>query len=177
MDSRWLTPGDSSRTGSWSGDRAGHERRRPLVLSSHARASHGDTALARRRVDVLTAILVGAVMCAFCFVNLSLHGYPGVGLFASEGFYRENIALRVEMFEVSARCTSQRSTWVSPRSRFWLCATQLVPASRVGGRCSLPCRQRWCCSMRRHLPRRTSSSTALRRWWLPRSSVSCGCAV
>ncbi len=100
MDSKWITPGDS--WGYW------FMVWGPVLVTSAAALwfypfMREPAMVIRhwlgRRVDVLTATLVGAVMCVFCFVNLSLHGYSSVGLFASEGFYRENIALRVEMFD------------------------------------------------------------------------------
>jgi hypothetical protein len=100
MDSKWITPGDS--WGYW------FMVWGPVPVTGAAALwfyplMRKPATLARRwlgsRVDVLTATIVGAAMCVFCFVNLSLHGYSGVSLFTSEGFYRENIALRVEMFD------------------------------------------------------------------------------
>src|ERR1700722_17167803 len=73
------------------------------ALWFYPRVRRGVTSVQRlfaRRVDVLAASIVGAALCAYCFINLSLRGYLGVSLLNTEliGQYKENISLRAEMF-------------------------------------------------------------------------------
>ncbi len=101
MDSRWLAPGES--WGYW------FTVWGPLVFTSSAAAwfyprLRVPAVIAARlfdkRIDVLPATLVAAIMCGYCCINLWIKGYLGVSLFSSElvGLYRLNIELRAEIF-------------------------------------------------------------------------------
>jgi hypothetical protein len=101
MDTKWITPGDS--WGYWfmvwgpmpitsfAAIRLYPYMRTPVTVAAR---------LIGRRVGALAATIVGMFMCAYCFVNLARYGYLGVSLLNSQliGVYRENIALRAEMF-------------------------------------------------------------------------------
>ncbi len=52
------------------------------------------------RVDIFPAACAGFSMAIYCFANLALRGYSSVSVFSGKsiGIYRENILLRVEMF-------------------------------------------------------------------------------
>ena len=103
MDARWLTPAEGIAYWFivWG----------PLVVSTTAalylypRVRRPVVFIARalgRQVDVLPAVIVAAAMCAYCFVNLGMHGYLGVTPLSADllGAYRLNIQLRAEMAEV-----------------------------------------------------------------------------
>ncbi len=56
--------------------------------------------LVNRHVDILPTACAGLSLSAYCLVNLAFRGYLSVNVFSAKsiGMYRENILLRVEMF-------------------------------------------------------------------------------
>ena len=101
MDSKWITPGDS--WGYWFIVWGPLPVCAAAALWFYPRVRGTVTRVQRlyaRRVDLLAASIVGAALCAYCFINLGLRGYLGVSLLNSEliGRYKENITLRAEMF-------------------------------------------------------------------------------
>lgn len=99
MDARWLAPGSTPTY--WIVVLG------PLVILPFLTGPLGKLCrwpaigLARSlgvRPSPTALVLVASLLIAYCILNLSRHGYLGVGLFSSGGTYQENIIMRTQMF-------------------------------------------------------------------------------